>query len=67
MAHAQIELKITGNLLPVASAMSLMAEALQRYGHQWSDEDQAVIDEAAERIYESAGLESRPDLDGRGN
>ena len=66
-AFATVELNVTGNLLPIARAFGIMSAALAAYGHEFSSEDAETIAEAAERISESAQLESTPDLDSRSN
>ena len=64
---ATVEINVTGNLMPIAHALIMMSEALKANGHQWSADDALVIEEAWERVCEAAGLESRPDIDGREN
>lgn len=64
---ATVEINVTGNLMPIARAFIMMSEALKANGHQWSADDERVIEEALERICEAARLESRPDTDGREN
>lgn len=64
---ATVEINVTGNLMPIARAFIMMSEALKANGHQWSADDERVIEEALERVCEAAGLESRPDIDGREN
>ena len=58
---ATVEINVTGNLMPIAHALIMMSEALKANGHQWSADDERVIEEALERVCEAAGSMSDPD------
>lgn len=49
MLEVRINVK-SGNLLPIAKAFGVMSAALAAYGHEFSDDDQAVIAAAAELL-----------------
>ncbi len=45
-----LEVKIVGDLLPVARAFGIMAAALAAYGHEFTDDEMTIIATAAEQI-----------------
>jgi len=47
---ATIELTLTGNLPVVAKAFGIMSAALAAYGHEFTAEQMATIDIAAEEL-----------------
>lgn len=64
---AAIEINVTGNLMPIARALSMMSEVLQANGHQWSADDERVIEEAMTCVCAAISSNVRPDIDGRAN
>lgn len=56
-----VELNITGDLLPIVRAFGIMSAALRAYGHDFTDEEMTAIATAADLLGRQTG--QRPDLD----
>lgn len=63
----EVQVNLTGNLMPIARAFIKMSDALKANGHIWSSADEALIEEACAAICDAVRGERSPDMDGRAN
>jgi len=62
-----VEINVTGDLLPLARAFVLLNDALLGYDHIWTEEERQALQTVSDILYDVAQPDIQPDMLNRTN